>query len=429
MERSQLVSLFREVRRVTEWLCRPLEVEDYVIQPVIDVSPPKWHLAHTSWFFETLVLQRYDRHYAPYHPLYSFLFNSYYESLGKRVDRARRGSFSRPTVKETYDYRSYVTGRICEVINVVEEAHWPELCGLVVLGLNHEQQHQELLVTDIKYILVENPLQPPYWNGNDEPSPMQTDHQAPVGAEYVPFEGGSYEVGWRGDGFCFDNEQPAHEVCINAFRLLNRPVTNAEWLEFILDGGYRDFRLWLSDGWDLVQREDWAAPLYWKRLDGRWFEATLSGVRELAPHAPVCHVSYYEAAAFACWAKRRLPTEIEWEVAAGLTGAGPSGGNFLEDCRFHPVPVETRPEETDVRLFQLFGDVWEWTASAYLPYPGYPRSEGPLGEYNAKFMVNQMVLRGGSCATPRTHIRLTYRNFFQPEKRWQFTGLRLADGA
>jgi ergothioneine biosynthesis protein EgtB len=305
-----------------------------------------------------------------------------------------------------------------QLIETVDAAQWQEMYDRLVLGLHHEQQHQELLVTDIKYILALNPLQPVY----QAPVHLSPAATAPE-ARWVPFPGGTYEVGHQGEDFCFDNEQPVHCVSLPDFVLQDRLVTNGEYLAFMADGGYDDFRHWLSDGWDTVQREGWEAPLYWHQVDGVWYETTLVGVREVDPQAPLTHVSYYEADAYARWAQRRLPTEAEWEVAARLAGVSPAAGNFVEGHTFHPQPVS----QTGGSLAQMFGDVWEWTSSAYLPYPGYRPDAGALGEYNGKFMVNQMVLRGGSCATPRSHIRLTYRNFFHADERWQFTGIRLAD--
>jgi len=340
-----------------------------------------------------------------------------------------------------------------ELIETVDEASWPQFLQLLILGLNHEQQHQELLVTDIKYILASNPLQPAYLTGGNSGESMAPGTRAilpSMNANTLPlkdhgrktrstsafsgFAGGIFEMGHAEEGFAWDNEKPAHRVLLQDYKLSNHLVTNAEFLEFINDGGYEDFRLWLSDGWDRLKLDGWKCPLYWERKDGQWFTMTLRGLQQLTPGEPVCHVSYYEADAFARWANRRLPTEAEWEHAARVAKADVSEGNFLEDRNFHPVSPhlvvgnDGRREAQNDRhgLVQLLGDVWEWTSSAYLPYPGYRPEEGELGEYNGKFMSNQMVLRGGSCATPRSHIRSTYRNFFQSDKRWQFTGIRLA---
>lgn len=418
MQRAELQKAYLDVRCRTVDLCRPLATEDYVVQPAVFVSPPKWHLGHTTWFFETFVLQPYAPGYQPYHPLYSALLNSYYHHVGVRWERARRGALSRPTVQEMYAYRQAIDERMLELIETVDTAHWQTLCERAVLGLHHEQQHQELLVTDIKYILATNPLRPAYC------TPPPTAPTAPA-AQWLSFPAGVYAIGHDSAGFCFDNEQPVHRVFVEDFVLHSRPVTNREYLAFIEAGGYHDFRHWLSNGWDTVQREGWEAPLYWQQHDGVWYEVTLAGMQAVQPDAPVTHVSYYEADAYARWVGKRLPTEVEWEVAARLTGVEPATGHFVEDGHFHPRPA---PLASD-GLTQMLGDVWEWTGSAYLPYPGYRQAEGALGEYNGKFMVDQMVLRGGSCATPRSHIRLTYRNFFAAHERWQFTGIRLADTA
>ena len=418
VQRSDVQQYYLEVRQMTPALCQPLAIEDYVVQPVASVSPPKWHLAHTTWFFETFVLQPYMPGYMPYHPLYNYLFNSYYRHVGERWERLKRGALSRPTVQEVYAYRAAIDDRMMQLIDRLDVSQWPEVYDRIVLGLHHEQQHQELLVTDIKYILATNPLYPVYHT-----TPGVTSSPPVSAAHVIPFAGGTYDMGYAAEGFCFDNEQPAHRVLVHDFALQNRLVTNGEYLAFIADGGYGDFRHWLSNGWDTVQREGWEAPLYWQRLDGQWYEMTLTGLRALDVHAPLTHVSYYEAAAYASWTGKRLPTEVEWEVAARCAGATAEAGNFVETHNFHPMPA---PQQEGT-LVQMLGDVWEWTGSAYLPYPGYRQGPGALGEYNGKFMVDQMVLRGGSCATPRSHIRVTYRNFFPAYERWQFTGIRLAD--
>jgi ergothioneine biosynthesis protein EgtB len=387
-----------------------------------DVSPPKWHLGHTTWFFETVLLQKFQSQYKPYHSLYNFVFNSYYESFGTRVDRPKRGSLSRPTVKEIYAYRAAVDEQMLGLFEAIAAKQWPEFSRLVILGLNHEQQHQELLVYDIKYIFANNPLRPVYQKSNRRAS-----SQILPKSEFIKFAGGIAEIGHAADGFVWDNEMPAHRVLLNDYQLQNRPVTNGEYLQFINDGGYADFRHWLSDGWAAVQQQGWQSPLYWEKKDEQWFIMTLSGWRELDLNEPVCHVSYYEADAFAKWSKKRLPTEAEWENAARVMNANPADGNFLDERNYHPIPCRTAETKGQTRLQQMLGDVWVWTSSAYLGYPGYRQEAGALGEYNGKFMSNQMVLRGGSCATPRNHIRLTYRNFFQCDKRWPFTGIRLAD--
>jgi ergothioneine biosynthesis protein EgtB len=421
MTQKQLSEQFLNVRRQTESLCAPLEIEDYVVQPIVDVSPPKWHLAHTTWFFETFVLQRYVPAYKPFHPLYSFLFNSYYNSVGARTLRSERGHLSRPTVKEVYAYRHAITEQVHELIYRIAEASWQEFADVMNLGIHHEQQHQELLVTDIKFILYTNPLRPAYQNI------ALGDRSETIPATFISFPAGTYCIGHKGEGFCFDNELPHHQVFLGEFRLMNRLVTNGEFLEFVESGGYQDFRHWLSDGWDTVQRERWQAPLYWEKRDGEWYEFTMSGLVPLRKNAPVAHISYYEAEAFASWSGKRLPTEFEWEVAAQHLAHNHEQANLLESQWLSPVPIEMHTANGQSSLWQMLGDVWEWTMSAYLPYPGYTKATGAFGEYNGKFMINQMTLRGGSCATPRSHIRYTYRNFFQPDKRWQFSGVRLAD--
>ncbi len=425
MQRSDLINKFLRVRKASEEICAPLETEDYVVQPIDDVSPPKWHLAHTTWFYEAMFLDKLVPHYKPFHPLYSFMFNSYYQSFGERWDRPRRGVLSRPTVKNVYDYRKTITNRMIELIDSIDEKKWPEFSKLVVLALNHEQQHQELLVTDIKYILAGSPLNPVYRELAKNESRAGIAPAIP--SKLIGFEGGLHNIGYDGNGFCYDNEMPVHQKYVGDFELQNRLVTNGEYLEFMNDGGYDNFRHWLSDGWDAIQKNGWKSPLNWEKKDNEWFEMTLNGLRKIVPEEPVCHVSYYEAEAYASWAGKRLPTEEEWEAAARLNKPDAARGNFWEDGNFHPVAASKNDSGREEPLLQMLGDVWEWTGSSYLPYPGYRQAEGALGEYNGKFMVNQMVLRGGSCATPRDHIRITYRNFFQPDKRWQFMGFRLAN--
>jgi ergothioneine biosynthesis protein EgtB len=422
MTRNNLIAFFHEVRRLTEDICQPLTVEDHVIQPVMDVSPPKWHMGHTSWFFEAMFLDKMIENYRWVNQQYPFVFNSYYESFGQRIDRNTRGHMSRPTLAETLEYRSIITERMCELIDSVDEAQYPQFSKLVILGLNHEQQHQELLLTDIKYILASSPLRPAY-----QMLPERVgQHNALPPLSFVPFTGGIYEIGYQGEGFYYDNERPVHKQYVHDFAIGDRLVTNGEYLQFIEDGGYRDFRWWLSDGWDTVKSEGWTKPLYWEQIDGQWYEFTLGGLQPLNPSAPVCHVSYFEADAYAQWRGKRLPTEAEWEVAARVTKQQPQGKNFFDKKYYHPVPLDAGEAQQE-GIKQMLGDVWEWTRSSYLPYPGYRRQAGPLGEYNGKFMVNQMVLRGGSCATSANHIRITYRNFFQTDKRWQFKGIRLAE--
>ncbi len=428
MNRKDLLTAYDNVRGMTEHLCGPLSVEDYVIQSMTDVSPPKWHLGHTSWFFEQVILDRYVPDYHAWNERYYFVFNSYYQSFGDRVARDIRGTLSRPTVKDVYEYRAVVNERMHKLLETREEERYGEIAALTELGLHHEQQHTELLVTDIKHIFAMNPLRPAYRDGHRTSGQRasRAGHVQPLDSSFMGFKGGVYEFGAGGDAFAWDNERPRHKAYINDFALMNRLVTCGEYLEFINDGGYKDPLLWLSDGWDTIVREQWESPMYWEKNDGDWCVMTLDGLRPVVAAEPVTHVSYYEAAAFARWANKRLPTEYEWEYASTAVRTDASRGNFLESGNLHPVPVGEAPGADPDGPSQMFGDVWEWTGSAYLGYPGYAQERGPLGEYNGKFMSNQMVLRGGSCATPRTHIRPTYRNFFQCEKRWQFSGFRLA---
>ncbi len=414
---ASLPARFRAVRQQTEALCRPLLPEDTVVQPIIDVSPPKWHLAHTTWFFETFLLREYLPGYAVYHPDYAFLFNSYYNSLGSRVNRADRGTLSRPPLAEVYAYRAYVDAQM-ERLLALQDTLPAAFQEVFELGLQHEQQHQELLVTDIKYILSTSPLAPAY-----QPAPAPAAATAAPAASWLPVPGGVHRIGFQEEGFHFDNELGAHDTYVADFELQNRLVTNAEYLEFMEAGGYRDFRYWLGEGWDLVQQQGWEAPLYWVLREGQWHRFSHHGLVPVNLAAPVTHISFYEADAYAHWRGCRLPTEQEWEIAARHFGATPAG-TFLESNLFDPQPLP--PSAPANQCHQLLGDAWEWTYSAYHAYPGYQRAAGALGEYNGKFMLNQLVLRGGSCATPQSHIRLTYRNFFHPDKRWQFTGIRLA---
>jgi ergothioneine biosynthesis protein EgtB len=408
---------YRRIREFSEALCRPLTTEDYVVQTAVETSPPKWHLAHVSWFFETFLLNPFLPGYRSFHPAFDHLFNSYYEQLtGGCWPRPKRGLLARPTVEEVYAYRRHVDAGMLRLAADCPDRTWPAVEARLRIGLNHEQQHQELLLTDIKHNFAVNPLRPAY--RADLPQPAMGE---PDPLTFTPWEGGVVEIGAIGEGFAYDNEGPRHRVYLEPFRLADRLVTNGEYLEFIQDGGYGHPGLWLSDGWQTSRREGWRAPLYWEQIEGVWHEMTLGGVRPLNPAEPLAHVSYYEANAFAAWAGRRLPTEAEWECAAAGV---PIAGNLVESGRLHPQPAPRRGGPR-----QLYGDVWEWTQSAYLPYPGYRSPEGALGEYNGKFMCSQMVLRGGSCATARDHVRASYRNFFYPHERWQFMGLRLAADA
>lgn len=382
---TELTKFYLAVRRRTEAICAPLEIEDYIPQPVVDVSPPKWNIAHTTWFFEEMILKPYTESYREFNPNFGFLFNSYYNSIGTRTMRDSRGDLSRPTVKEVFQYRKYVDERMQALL----QTELPEnLRDLVVLGINHEQQHQELLLTDIKYAFSCNPTFPVYYAQEilEEKNEIESN-------EFAEFAGGIYKIGFEGKGFCFDNEKERHRVYLQDFSIAKNLVTNGEFLEFIEDGGYQDFRFWHAEGWDWVNQNGINAPLYWRKVDGEWFQFTLGGLRRLNTKNPVCHVSFYEAAAFADWKHLRLPTEFEWEAASD---------EFKWGLR------------------------WEWTNSAYLPYPHFKKAKGAVGEYNGKFMINQMVLRGASVVTPPGHSRRTYRNFFHPPLRWQFTGIRLA---
>ena len=388
-----------------------------VLQAMPDASPPKWHLAHTSWFFDNFILRARQPDYQPFHPAFHHLFNSYYETVGTFHPRPQRGVLSRPTVDEVMAYRRHVDAEIKTLIDSTPESDWPELAFLILLGTHHEQQHQELFYTDTLFNFSCNPLRPAI-----QQLPTEAEQSVAPELRFVEFPGGVIEIGApRGglDSFSFDNERPRHRVYLEPYRLANRLVTNAEYQRFLMDDGYRRADLWLSDGWALVNQANWNAPLYWEQRDEGWWSMTIGGMQPVNPAAPVAHLSFYEADAYARWAGKRLPSEAEWENAAtGLTVQG----NFLEDGCLRPRPAPDAPG-----LQQLYGDLWEWTASPYSPYPGFRPETGSLGEYNGKFMCNQMVLRGGSCVTPHGHIRDTYRNFFPPQARWQFSGLRLAE--
>ena len=393
---GDLLTAYQQVRAYTDELCDPLEVEDFIPQPVVDVSPAKWNIAHTTWFFEEMVLKRFDPEYEVFDERFGFLFNSYYNTIGERTPRDYRGALSRPTVREVFAYRKYVDERMSQLLSEPcaladgppAYAGGSDLSDIVSLGLNHEQQHQELFLSDLKYTLSINPLFPPYREGFVPEEKSESGN-----ANLIELSEGVHEIGFDGDGFCFDNELSRHKVYLNDFAISDRLVTNAEFIEFIDSGCYGDFRFWHSEGWDWVNREEIRSPLYWHKRDGEWMHFTLGGLRPLPPDAPVCHVSFYEASAFAEWKGMRLPTEFEWEAA---------------NSKFD------------------FGKRWEWTNSAYLPYPAFAKAAGAVGEYNGKFMINQMVLRGASVATPAGHSRPSYRNFFHPHLRWQFNGIRLA---
>jgi ergothioneine biosynthesis protein EgtB len=421
-EGSDLATRFRHVRAATLALAAPLSPEDQGVQSMADASPTKWHLAHTTWFWETFILA--PARVAAFDPAYGFLFNSYYEALGARYPRPQRGLLTRPGLEDVLRYRAYVDAHMQRRLDGGDLD--PAACALAALGLAHEEQHQELLLTDILHLFAQNPLQPAY--RPEAPAP-RAGTPAPAGpAAYVEFPGGLVEIGAKLSDdlttFAFDNEGPRHTVYLAPFRLADRLVANAEWLAFMDDGGYRRPELWLADGWACARANDWSAPLYWRQWDGEWRGFGLEGAGPLDLAAPVTHVSFYEADAFARWRDRRLPTELEWEHAASQT---PVTGNFLKSGALRPLPLRGPGAGAPQALHQMFGDVWEWTASPYTPYPGYRPAAGAVGEYNGKFMINQMVLRGGSCVTPRAHIRASYRNFFQPHQRWQFTGVRLAD--
>src|SRR6266481_2957492 len=419
-ERSALLNEFSAVRGQTDSLTAHLSAEDQMVQSCADASPTKWHLAHTSWFFETFILSAHLPGYRPFHPQFRELFNSYYNAVGKQPEKALRNTFSRPSLDEIRRYRAYVDEHM---LKLLQSGGSHGLQKLVTLGLNHEQQHQELLVTDIKHAFWTNPLRPAYQPTARNGAPAET---APLQKPQL-YPEGLHEIGATDGPFFFDNEGGRHKVFLNAFRFATRLATNGEYLAFMEDHGYGRPELWLSDGWKAMQTHAWNAPLYWEKVDGQWSQFTCSGLRKVEEAEPVCHVSYYEADAFARWAGARLPTEFEWEMAATVppTASLPMQGNLLESGYFHPVAAPAARD--DGQPLQMFGDVWEWTASAYLPYPGYKPAAGALGEYNGKFMSGQMVLRGGSCVTPQSHIRATYRNFFPPETRWQFSGIRLAD--
>lgn len=407
-----LLERFKLVRARSEALCAPLEIEDYCIQAMDNVSPPKWHLAHVTWFFEMFILVPYAKQYRMLRDEYAHLFNSYYETAGTFFPRPQRGMLSRPTVEEVYAYRRHVDTALLELLTNVPEQHAADICQRFLLGIEHEIQHQELLLMDTRYNFFINPLRPAY-------------HKvAPPIAESIPvmswqeFSGGIVEIGHNGDSFAYDNERPRHKTYVQDFRLGTRLITNADYLAFIDDGGYDRVDLWLSDAWRTLKEQGWQAPLYWFSEGRDWMHFDLSGAHALRMNEPVSHLSYYEADAYARWAGKRLPTEAEWEHAASIQ---PITGNFLDGGLYIPQSAH------ETGLTQMYGDLWEWTSSAYLPYPGFYPLPGTLGEYNGKFMIDQMVLRGGCCITARDHMRASYRNFFRAADRWMFSGLRLAE--
>ena len=414
VDRRSLLENYGRVRSESEALAAPITAEDAQIQSMPDVSPTKWHLGHTTWFFETFLLSE-EASYQPYREELKILFNSYYNAVGEQHPRPQRGLVSRPTLDEVIDYRHHLDALVRDFFRSASEKRFDEAAGVIRVGLNHEQQHQELMMTDILHVLSSNPLKPAYRDSERPASPL------PAPLAWHAYDEGICWIGAEKDSFAYDNEYPRHRQFVHGFELASRVVTNSEYMEFVSGGGYERPELWLSDGWATVRAESWCAPLYWERRQGTWWQMTLHGMKPVDPNAPVCHVSYYEADAFARWCGARLPTELEWEVAASNVAVE---GNLQES----DFVVAFAPDEGDLvgGPTQMFGDVWEWTHSAYLPYPGYRVSEGALGEYNGKFMCNQMVLRGGSFATPRDHLRKSYRNFSYPHSRWQFTGLRLA---
>ena len=406
---------YLSIRHSTRALAASLSAEDCAIQSMPDASPIKWHLAHTTWFFETFVLVPYRPAYQPFDPAYRVLFNSYYNIVGAKHPRPERGMLSRPGLEEIVAYRNHVDAVMLALF--ADARCRAEVSALIELGLNHEQQHQELILTDVKHLLSRNPLKPAY----QKQWPLTPIHAREP--QWIGFDEGLYEIGHSGPGFCFDNETPKHRVWLNGFQIASHPVTHGDFIDFIDDDGYRRPELWLAAGWDTVTSRGWHAPEYWEQRNGGWYTFTLHGEAPVDPNTPVCHVSFFEAEAFARWANARLATKAEWEIAAR---SAPRVGNFVESGALHPLALRDAPAPGV--LAQAFGDVWEWTRSDYGPYPGFRSAAGAVGEYNGKFMCGQHVLRGGSCATPGTHVRATYRNFFPPEARWQFSGLRLARG-
>ncbi len=406
-----ILERYQQVRQRSAEITAPLQKEDFVVQPIVDVSPPKWHLGHTTWFFEEFILAKKDD-YQRFHPDFAYLFNSYYETVGKRVLRVNRGLITRPSVEEVFEYRSYVDNAMEKLLHEGDfESDW---LSLLELGLQHEEQHQELLLYDIKYILGHNPLFPAYISA----SPKAISGMEVNDLGYYEIPEGTYEIGYQGDSFCYDNEYGCHKQFLHECSVANRLITNGEYLEFMQDGGYKNHNFWLSEAWEWVKTNSITSPHYWHEIEGEWYCYKLTGLEKINLSEPVTHVSHFEAMAYAEWRDMRLPTEFEWEVAASIFGDHEKGV-FYEDKNWHPVPQQSSNN-------QFFGDTWEWTNSAYLPYPYFEKAAGAVGEYNGKFMVNQKVLRGGSVATSKSHVRLTYRNFFHPHLRWMFSGVRLA---
>lgn len=418
---NEVFSQFEKVRSITEEICKPLEIEDYVVQSCDDVSPPKWHLAHTTWLYENFFLKQFYPNYQFFNSHYNYLFNSYYQTFGKMWTRPKRGLLSRPTVKEVLDYRKVINKRVseaCAEIMKRSDSEIQEAKRLLLLGIHHEQQHQELILMDIKSNLAQSLLYPTYQQ-RDQSQVENAQQESRKKPHYIEIQGGKYFIGANSDdAFSYDQERPRHEILVQDFKICSAPVTNGEYLEFIEAGGYKDFQYWHDDGWSVVQSEKWNAPLYWQKKDQKWYCYTLNGYHELVAHHPVCHVSYFEACAFAKWSGKRLPTEQEWEVAAyqSYQKENFKGSHFLN----------TKNLEVNSST-SFFGNVWEWTMSAFLPYPRYQAPEGIEAEYNSKFMSGRMVLRGGSFATPEDHFRISYRNFYQPDKRWAFSGFRLGE--
>ncbi|MBY6037719.1 ergothioneine biosynthesis protein EgtB [Fictibacillus nanhaiensis] len=413
---ERLSEQFQRIRSLSEKLASKLQNEDTIIQAMPDVSPPKWHLAHTTWFFERFILKEKNPSYTPYNDQFDYLFNSYYETIGSYHPRHSRGVLSRPSMNDVYKYRRHVDDGILQLLEDYDDELPQQIHDLIEIGLQHEQQHQELLLTDVKYNFSCNPLLPKFAeekSDNDSNTKSET--------TFVNREGGLVEIGFTGVGFSFDNERPRHKVWLEPYKLASHPVTNGEYIAFIEAGGYDQPEHWLSDGWATVKKEKWKHPLYWRKTEDGWYTFTLRGEKKLNLDEPVCHVSFYEADAFARWSGKRLPTEAEWEHAMSSVARD---GNFVESEDYHPVVDESLSSSA---FKKAYGDVWEWTSSPYTSYPKSKPLEGALGEYNAKFMCNQIVLRGGSCATSKSHIRSTYRNFFPADKRWQFSGLRLAE--